>query len=178
MAWSLKRLFLSAVVATHLAAVVLCNLPDCAIKQRCGGWIAYYLLPLGLDQGWGMFAPDPGRVTVALEAIAVDDKGRTYTFSFPRVADLSPWQGIPKFRHSKYQNEINHKTRAAQREFAARHVVRRLGLKEADFPVLVQLYFQVRMSPPPGGPPADPMAEPTREIIDTFRFPSLQEALP
>ena len=58
-----KKAAISAFLLAHLAAVAVWNLPDCAIKGRFVGPSARYLLPLGLWQHWGMFAPHPAKAT-------------------------------------------------------------------------------------------------------------------
>jgi hypothetical protein len=57
-------------------------------------------------------------------------------------------------------------------------VIRQLHLPKDAFPVEVQLMYEVQPSPPPGGPLPDRMAAATHVPIETYRFPTLQEALP
>jgi hypothetical protein len=176
--WTLRRLAISAFVTLHVAALVIWNLPACAIRQRCEVAAGYYLLPTGLWQYWGMFAPDPVRDTLRLEALVLDRRGILRSFAFPRVSDHSPWQGWWVFRHSKYAANMASPESVAQREFAARYVIRRMGLSPADFPVEVQLVYQVEAAPPVGSPRSDPPPEAKAFAIRTYRFPTLQEALP
>jgi hypothetical protein len=175
--WTAHRLAISAFVAAHVAAVVLWNLPDCPLKAKVADGLGFYMYPLGLWQSWGMFAPDPVKETVAMEAVVLDRHGLIHRLPFPRAADVSPWQGPWVFRHSKYAANMVVPESAAQREFAARYVTRRLGLGAEHFPADVQLLYQLRPSPKPGEP-ADPAAEPRPAVIDTFRFPTLEETRP
>ena len=62
-----------------------------------------------------------------------------------------------RFRHSKYAANMGSEESAAQGEFAVRHAIRQLGLPADAFPVDVHLRYQVRLTPLPGEPPADPM---------------------
>src|SRR5512135_842784 len=64
--------------------------------------LQYYMLPLGIWQFWAMFAPDPIRDTLTVEAEVIDARGLRHLFAFTRVGDLNRWDSIPKFRHSKY----------------------------------------------------------------------------
>lgn len=179
MLWTLRRLAISAFVIAHLAAVTIWIVPNCAIQQRCAHYLALYLMPLGLWQYWGMFAPDPVLHTVTLEAAVVDAQGLLHTYVFPREADWSRWESSLRYRHSKYAANFSLKVEfKAHREFAARHVVRQLRLPPNAFPVDVQLYYQVRTTPPPGGPLPDPMTPPVVSTIDTYRFPTLKEVQP
>jgi hypothetical protein len=177
-AWTARRWAISAFLVVHVSAVTLWVLPASPLRLRVMNVASYYILPLGLWQYWGMFAPDPVRDTVMLEAEVVDARGLRYSFAFPRLADYSKWRGVPRVRHSKFAANMAVEECATNREFAARHVVRRLGLPASAFPVVAQLLYQVRLSPPPGGPPPDPMTPTRPHIIATYRFPSLDEVMP
>ena len=174
-----RRMLISAFVVGHLGAVTLWVLPDCPIKARAMPTLAWYMLPTGQWQYWGMFAPDPIRDTATLEAVAVDARGMIHTFAFPRESDMSPWAASLHYRHAKYSANYALKDDfGASREFGARHVIRQLGLTAEVFPVDVQFVYQIRPTPPPGGPPADPMTPTVVSSIETYRFPTLEEALP
>jgi hypothetical protein len=177
--WTLKRLAISAFLLVHMAAVLLWNLPACAIRERFALWTNYYMLPLGLWQSWAMFAPEPGHVSATLEALAVDRTGEIRRFEFPNVTGKSPWEGVWGYRYSKYNHTLGRDESAAQREFAARYVIRRLGISADLFPVDVQLIYQLRPCPDPGKAPADLHLEPpTPTVINCYRFPNLAEAMP
>lgn len=178
-AWTLRKLAASAFVTTHLAAVGLWNLPDCALKTTCAGWTSYYILPTGQWQQWGMFAPNPVRDTNALDGIVQDAKGMVRTYNFPRVADRTKWQAMCEFRQSKFLHNVNHPDNKAHREYAARYVTRKLGLGRDDFPAIVQLVYRTWITPPPGSPPPDPTGPAdTVSVIETYRFPTFEETLP
>lgn len=55
--WNAHRLTISAFLIVHLFAVGIINLPDSALRQRLIMPVLHYLVPIGLDQAWGMFAP-------------------------------------------------------------------------------------------------------------------------
>ncbi len=169
--WTARRLLISAFLIVHLGATFVWVLPPCPIKERCFRTASYYILPLGLWQYWTMFAPDPIRDTVMLEAEVIDTQGLRHGYSFPHLADFSTWRGVPRFRHSKYAVNLAIDEFEKAREFAARHVVRQLNLPAEAFPVAVHLYYQVRPAPPPGSP-ADPMTPPRTSTLATFDFSS------
>jgi hypothetical protein len=178
-AWTLRRLLISLYVAFHVLALVLWIVPTCVLKQRFLLVFAPYMLPIGHWQYWGMFAPNPMQDTMAVEAVVRDSHGMLRIFAFPKEGDLSTWQKMLRYRHSKYAANFAIKDEfKAHREFAARHAVRRLHFKADDFPVTAQLVFQVRPTPQPGGPTADPLAPPVPLVIDTYEFPSLKEVMP
>jgi hypothetical protein len=179
MAWTLRRLVISAFVVAHLGAVAVWVLPPCPIQFRLVNYLAYYMMPLGQWQYWGMFSPDPVRDTVTLEGIVLDAKGLLHTFAFPTEQSRSCLGATLHYRHSKYVSNCSYKVEfKAHREFAARHAVRQLKLPEDAFPLEVQLVYQIRPTPPPGGPLPDPMTPITPVTLDTYRFPSLREIQP
>jgi len=176
--WAAKRAAISAFLLVHIAAVAIWNLPPCAIKSRGLPFSSRYVLPLGLWQYWGMFGPNPAMTTSLLEAAVVDNQGIVHRYAFPAMNDVPPWKAVWGYRHSKFSANLGGDEFRILREMTARHVVRQLGLPAGDFPVVVQLYYQVRETPPPGAPPADPAEAPKIAVIENYRFPDLAEVLP
>lgn len=176
--WTARRLLISLFVTFHMGATVIWVIPDCPIRRSSTDLLAYYIMPLGLWQYWAMFAPDPVRDTITLEADVTDSKGLRYHFDFPRMADYSTWEGIFLFRYSKYTANLSIPEFDLGRKFASRHVVRQLALPAESYPVEVHLLYRVRRTPPPGGPPADPMTPTTTMVIGDFRFKGLKEVRP
>lgn len=179
MDWRLtaRRLLISLFLVIHLSATMLWVLPPCPLRLRTIDLVSYYILPLGFWQYWTMFAPDPVRDTFTLEAEVVDAKGLRAVFTFPRLADYSVIQGIPRFRHSKYAANLSVDAFELPREFAARHVIRKLNLPADAYPVDVQLLYQVRPSTPPGSP-VDLMTPTQRSPFATYHFASAKEVQP
>src|SRR3954453_1588502 len=100
--WTARRWTVSAFVLFHLSALVMWTMPPCAIKAQCQSPYRYYVLPLGLWQWWAIFAPDPVRNTVTLNAEVVDVRGMRYIYEFPRIADLPWWRKVPRYRNPKF----------------------------------------------------------------------------
>jgi hypothetical protein len=178
--WTVRRLLISAFLLVHLAATAIWVLPQCPIRQKFAPAATYYMLPLGLWQFWAMFAPDPVHDTITLEAEVIDRDGLRYSFIFPRLADYNWWQGIPRFRYSKYTANLISEEFALARQYAARHVLRRLNLPAEVYPVAVHLIYQVRTTPPPDSPnpTADRMTPPKPFVIGTYRIESPSEVRP
>jgi hypothetical protein len=170
--WATRRVVISAFVVIHLGASLVWAMPECLIRQRLIYASSCYLFPLGLWQCWTMFAPDPIQETVTLEASVTDINGLRYGFAFPTLADKPKWRVVPMFRHPKYTLYMVPDEKL--RGFAARHVVRQLGLPAEAFPVDVQLYYQLRR-PPPLGELSDPMAPVEQPVLGTYRFNALDE---
>ena len=175
-----KRLAISVFLIVHLAAVGITNLPHCALRRAIDtGWVDAYLMPTGLWQSWGMFAPEPAHNTTTLEAVVRDSRGLVRHYTFPRMMDQSAWTGFyGGYRHSKYANNLGMPDSVANREFTARFVVRALKLQANDFPADVQLVYQVWPTPPPDVALDTPPTAPWTSIIQTYNFPNLAETLP
>ena len=131
--WTARRLAISAFLIGHMGAVSIWVLPPCPIQRRCAGTLAYYILPLGLWQYWGMFAPDPVRDTLMLEAEVIDVRGIRYNFAFPKLADYSAMRGdlpVPPLevrgQHGRRGERGAARVRGAARDPAARPAGRRL----------------------------------------------------
>ena len=176
--WTARRWALSAFVLFHLSALVMWTMPHCAIKALCQSPYRYYVLPLGLWQWWGIFAPDPMRQSMVLNAEVVDAKGMRHTYEFTRLGDLSWWQKFPRYRNCKFTANMLTDEYKTHRTFTARHAVRQLGLSEVAFPMWVCLYVEIKDSPPPGTGASDPMGTPRVEVVDRFQFASLKEVRP
>lgn len=172
--WTARKWLVSAFVLFHLTATALWITPFCAIKQRLGIPLTYYMFPTGTWQGWMMFAPNPPATINTLEAVAVDAQGIRHEFLFPRIADYSFWETLPRFRHPKFIANLLLDDNAVSRQFAARHVARKLDLPAKAYPLNVQLVYMVKKIPPPFSPP-DTAVEPPESVMHTsfwFRQPS------
>ena len=83
--WTAYRLWISAFLVLHLGATVFWVMPPSPIKPMGMSLVRWYMLPLGLWQYWGMFAPDPQRDTFLLEAEVVGRPGAPACFLFSRI---------------------------------------------------------------------------------------------
>jgi hypothetical protein len=173
----LKQLAISVFLLGHLAALAVWNMPICTIRDRLVPVFKYYMCPLGLWQNWAMFAPEPLKNSVTVQAIAVDKNGIMYEYAFPKMADFSWLEGVTRVRHSKFSANVGAEGYAEYREVAARHVVRSLNLPPDLFPVDVELQYLVKVASPPGKVP-DPMEMPVVHPIKAYRFPTWEEARP
>ena len=176
--WTARRLLVSAFLVVHLSAVAIINLPACALRQALHLPACCYLVPIGLDQAWGMFAPNPVMHPTALEVSTVDAKGIHRDFAVPRLADFSVWRAIPRVRFSKFTANCTLASNVAMREFAVRHAIRQLQIPADAFPVEAHLMVQVRETPPLGDPARDPMMPPIPQLLQSYQFPALAEVMP
>ena len=120
--WTARRWVISAFVIFHLSALMMWTMPHCAIKSRLQPPYRYYILPLGLWQWWAIFAPDPMRSSMTLNAEVIDAKGMRYIYEFPRIGDLPWWQKYPLYRHPKFTANMMIDEYKTHRTFTARHI--------------------------------------------------------
>jgi hypothetical protein len=173
--WTALRLALSAYILFHLAATIAWVIPFSPLKAALMPKFRYYMLPLGLWQSWGMFAPDPLDCTITLESEVTDAKGMRHIHEFTKVADLPLWQKLPRFRHPKLTSNVQTEEYAPQREVVARHAVRSLGLGPESFPVIVSLYYQVTPPAPLGVGQSDPMTPTRMHHLAAYQFDDWSE---
>jgi hypothetical protein len=176
--WTAHRWAISAFLAFHLGVVVVINMPPSPLRASLFWPVMHYLVPIGLDQSWAMFAPNPVMNAMTMEVMTVDRDGIQRTYVFPKMTDFTVWQGIPRVRHSKFTSVCGQINNTAHREFATRYAIRQLKIPATSFPVEAELVYQVRETPPPGDPPRDPMKPPIPQILATYRFPSMAEVQP
>jgi hypothetical protein len=176
--WTLKKWALSLFVTGHVAALLTWNLPNGPLRAWLEPTAAHYILPTGLWQSWCMFAPDPPRAKFTLEAVIIDKNGVARIYPFPYSGEMSPLEKVPLYRHAKYASNVGVKESKAQREFAARHALRSLDIPDDAYPVDLQLYYKVRPTPPPGTPSEERTLHTENSLVETYRFPNRQEALP
>jgi hypothetical protein len=173
--WTARKVAISAFLAFHLTAVVLINMPQSALRERMFFLISYYVIPVGIDQAWGMFAPNPVAHAQVLEVLTVDKNGIQRTFAFPKMTDFTVWQAIPRVRHSKFTSNCGVERNVSYREFAVHYAIRQLKIPADAFPVDADLLYLTRETPPPGAPPRDPMKPPLTQSLQTYRFPTIAE---
>jgi hypothetical protein len=176
--WALRKWAVSAFVLAHMGMTALWCLPECPLRVWSFPVTKHYMMPLGLWQCWTMFSPDPVRHAVMLEADVVDSRGLRYGFTFRRLADYSLWGRTFHFRNYKFAYNMAAGEMKTERTMVGHYVVRQLALPAEAFPVDVALVHNIRPTPEPGGPPADPMATGVVRVIDTFHYASLNEVNP
>jgi hypothetical protein len=79
----LGRAAISLFVVATLVAIVGTNLPASTLRSDLMSPGQPYLNALGLDQDWALFAPDPRRTVIGLEAVVRYEDGTTATWTIP-----------------------------------------------------------------------------------------------
>jgi hypothetical protein len=98
------RVLLSVVMLVLIGCVVLWNLPPGRPRDEVRPVVGRVLLPLGLDQDWAVFAPDPRSFSVGLHARVVFDDGHEELW-FPPTdgVALAPYRS---YRWQKYVERV------------------------------------------------------------------------
>jgi hypothetical protein len=110
-----------------------------------------YMTGTGLMQGWVMFAPDPYRLDVSVEARITYSDGVVRSWYFPRMAKLSYAARYNKERWRKYVEVMHQDGWSILWRPAARYAARTNDDRAAK-PVSVELVRHWRIIPDPGHP--------------------------
>jgi hypothetical protein len=79
----LGRVLISVFLLFTVFSLVVWNLPDSGVKRHSLKAVRPYVNAVGLDQNWGVFAPDPRRQTTQLFARVTYADGREETLRVP-----------------------------------------------------------------------------------------------
>ena len=163
---AIGRAFLSGVIGFTLAAMLVSNLPPSELRRTGMKLLAPYLDASGLHQNWNLFAPDPRRATLQLEARITFADGSAVVWH-PPTGD--PLVGVYRsFRWRKWAGNVLATSNAALLEPAADWIAR-LHTANGKTPTEVVLVRRSYVAPPPGS--GEPAARPWNEkIIYTVRY--------
>jgi hypothetical protein len=92
----------------------------------------------GLFQGWDMFAPSPRNINSYIEAVVIFNDGRTQTWRFPRLEQLSFVQRQFKERYRKFGENVQNDANSILWPDVARRIAR-LHNNPSDPPTIVLL---------------------------------------
>lgn len=84
----LGRVAISVFVAATLAAIAIVNLPASRFQRRLLKADTPYVNALGLDQAWGVFAPDGRQSVIVLDATVRYTDGSTVAWRLPEAGRL------------------------------------------------------------------------------------------
>ena len=151
------RAVISAVLVVLLTVVIIINGQPSTLRTEVGEFAGPGLNALGLDQGWGVFAPDPRNVSLDFFARVSYDDGTTETWRLPAGGPLigDYWD----YRWRKYLEYLVQDPWADQthRQFSS-YVARELS-RDGRTPTRVVLVRQERTVRPGKSPPRSPIRE-------------------
>lgn len=141
----IREIAVSAMIVVILAIGVVWNLPDAAITRAASPLLLPIALPLGLDQNWSMYAPDPPQRQESVEVHIAMADGSDKVWTPPR---LNPVFGVA-FSHRWRGFKERLVTQPQIRPDFVRWVVRDLTGPD-DRPVHVEMLLRTEELPPPG----------------------------
>jgi hypothetical protein len=162
----LGRSIISAFLIFTLGAMIASNLPPSELRRTALKAASPFLDLTGLHQNWNLFAPDPRRVTLQLEARITYADG-TNAVWHPPVGD--PFVGVYRtFRWRKWAGYVVAKTSASLWAPTAAWVAR-THVRGGVYPARVVLVRRFYVAPLPGR--ADTRQPPWNEtVLYTARF--------
>ena len=154
-------------VIVTLASAVIANLPQSKLRRDAFTAARPYLNATGLDQSWGVFAPEPRRESVALRAVIRYADGGTYVWRPPSGDAFTGnywdyhWQKWQEWVLDKNHQQLWRPAAvfiARDRDARGRHPVRvtlvRLttqlnppGHRPSHEPTVARPYYSVRITP-------------------------------
>lgn len=121
---ALGRVVLTALMGVLIACVALWNLPPGRPRDELRPTVGRLLLPLGLDQDWALFAPDPRGFSVGFHARVTLADGTERTWSPPVEGVLL--QPYRSYRWQKFDERVRADDYAGLWEPTARWVARQV----------------------------------------------------
>jgi hypothetical protein len=137
----ISEIGISVLILAILAVAIVGSMPKSTIKSTAGQVTTPVALVTGLDQGWGVFAPNPPRVLTELEVHVIMSGGED------RVWKLNADRSQPEYRWRKLKEGIV-KYKSLRPAFA-KWVVREVS-NDGDKPVRVLIVMQTETLPLPG----------------------------
>ena len=152
------RALLSAVVFVALAGAVVYNLPQSQLRGHLYPRFEPYMNAVGLDQNWGVFAPDPRKQALALEVRINYPAGGSDTWRPPKRGRL-----IGSYTDYRWQKSFDNAitsgiTRAGFFPSAANWVARTRRSGD-EVPATISFVKRYADLKPPGEGPHSPLAE-------------------
>ena len=117
--------------------------------------LKYYLQCTGLWQYWDMFAPDPMKVDVYLDANVTYRDGSKSVYRYPRMADLNLWDRYQGERYRKFFERINGDNLGFLWGPVAARIAKQVNNNGSNPPTEVQLVRHWRAISPPGQPQSE-----------------------
>jgi hypothetical protein len=121
------------------------------LHKAVSGRLGPYMTVTGLRQGWTMFAPNPIRANVYVEAEVTFADGSRAVWAVPRMERLGHLRRQQKERFRKWSTERlgMDRTNPALASAAARYAARQVGTRPGNPPRRVDLVRYTRWIPPP-----------------------------
>lgn len=149
------RVVISLAIMIVLVAVLVTNLPaNSSLRQSLAPRTQPILNAIGLDQNWGVFAPDPRRQVLDLRATINFPDGSSETWRFPVRDDLVG--SYSDYRWQKLMENVINDNGGPLAVGAAIWIAREQRSRP-ERPTSVTLTKRVAELPPPGPQAGEPL---------------------
>ena len=151
------RIAISLFLVFTIFSVVVWNLPDSEVKRKSLEVVRPYITLTSLDQNWGVFSPDPRRITIDIEARVRYADGGEQTLHIPRGNDF--YGGYWDYRWWKWAEWIRQNSQDELWKPAALWFARKAATdgRRATQVTLVRRWYD--LLPPGPGPSRGPWHE-------------------
>lgn len=150
------RFALSVLIVATVLAVLASTMPASELRDGLVTVVRPYMLATGLDQTWGVFAPDPPRVWTSVFARVDRADGTSATYELPDDAGLGAYW---TYRWRKYADQMRLPTSQRERAAFASWSVDR-DREVGGRPSRITLLRRSSTNLPPGpGPDSTPLRE-------------------
>lgn len=154
------RALISGFIVFTLGAMLISNLPASELRRTGLKVFDPYLDVSGLHQNWNLFAPDPRRATLQLEARITFDDGTTTVWHPPTG---NPFIGVYRtFRWRKWAGNVMASNNAELLEPAADWIAL-MHTKDGKVPLAVVLVKRSYVAPAIGS--GTPSKQPWKETV-------------
>jgi hypothetical protein len=153
----IREIAISAMILVILTIGVVRNLPDSALTQAALPAVDRIALPLGLDQNWSMYAPNPPRRQENIEVRITMADGKYEVWTLPR---LNPIFGVGFSHRWRKFKETLVADEQIRPDFV--HWVVREMTPPGEHPARVDMFLQTEDLPPPG------VSEPGSTAVQTL----------
>jgi hypothetical protein len=154
-------------ILAYVLMALFWHLPGSRLWSKVLDPLAPLICWLGLEQDWGMFAPDPATSDRDLAVILELPTGGALLWEPPRLHALSRWDAFLAFRYRSYEHAILYDDESPEcRAALAEYLLRKYEFS-GDRPRGVVFFYVDRPLPPPGA--ADPPPPTTRAAFYTYR---------
>ena len=151
------RALISVLIVVLLGTVAIINMPDSITKKALEPGAGRLANVIGLDQGWGVYAPTPRRVSTYLEARVLDRDGTTTVLPVPITAGLAEYWD---YRWQRYADTLLNGPDNTPRWAPYARWIADGQRAKGRHPVVVSLVNVAAATQPPGAPvPRAPWAE-------------------
>jgi hypothetical protein len=141
------RALITGVILVTLGAMIISNLPESTLRKSALPLVRPLLDTTGLNQNWNLFAPNPRKSTLRLEARISYTDGTTAVWRTP-ISDAL-FGEYRAFRWRKWASYVV----SQQRRYLWRPAaiwIARLHYRNGKVPAIVTLYRQSYTAPKPG----------------------------